>query len=247
MLRNLRVKSAHKAIYAALIALPLSACGNGAIDNVKKTQFGDDATLTAGQALDHRKECKSTNWSSEKDDRGRTVVTYECVLRDVDGYVSNRLTTANADLKRRMEPAADPGRAAEFASDEENLAAAQASGDPQNVQAAQHRLDQTKEEYAALDKQQAENKASLQRMIDENTKAVDNNPLTKVDEQFQWAVADDGGVVLTGYSLTASYKSGITRQMHVEMGQVVQAIAQDQQEDVAGYLKAIEVAAPAGM
>lgn len=247
MIKTMRVKAINQAICVALIAVPLSACGNTAIDNVKKTQFGDDATLTVGQALDHRKECDSVHWTSDKDERSRTVVTYECMLKNVDTYVANRLAVANDDLKKRMVPTDNSARNGEIERKKDALANAQAGGNQLSIQIAQSELDEAQKEYADLNKQQAQHADALQKMIDENTAAVDNNPLKKVDEKFQWVVADDGSVVLTGYSLTASFKSGLTRQMHVEMGQVFRAIAQDQQEDVSGYLKAIQVSAPAGM
>ena len=68
----------------AAFCIVLTGCDNNDdINRVKALAWNGSATLTTGQALDVRKMCESTSWTSGPDDRGRTQVQYSCVFKDI--------------------------------------------------------------------------------------------------------------------------------------------------------------------
>lgn len=70
--------------------ITLSACGKTPLDIVKETYIDGSRTTTVINGLGKRELCKSTNWDSFKDERGRTIVQYKCSIVDGDDFLKVR-------------------------------------------------------------------------------------------------------------------------------------------------------------
>lgn len=75
--------------YNALIiftSLFTAGCTDSDISLIKDGRLNDFPEFTIGQAFDSRNVCESTHWRTFVDDRKRTVVEYQCALKDATGY-----------------------------------------------------------------------------------------------------------------------------------------------------------------
>lgn len=68
----------------------LAACSNSPTDIVKETYIDDARTLTVANGLSNRALCKSTDWDSFKDEKGRTIVQYKCIIVDGNDFLKDR-------------------------------------------------------------------------------------------------------------------------------------------------------------
>ncbi|EGU46725.1 hypothetical protein VII00023_01440, partial [Vibrio ichthyoenteri ATCC 700023] len=84
-----------------IIAIPLFLGCKSETDIVKDSNFTYvdydnkpqifDASFTIEEAFDHRQVCSETIWSEFEDERGRTIVQYECYLDNLAAYFPNWL------------------------------------------------------------------------------------------------------------------------------------------------------------
>ncbi len=73
----------------------LAACQSDAVSRVKEGVFPADKTYTWSQALDSRKSCSKSTWSSTKDEAGRTWVEYRCLLEGAAGAFEQKRQRAS--------------------------------------------------------------------------------------------------------------------------------------------------------
>lgn len=72
------------------VALFLYGCDSGGINDVKSSvNYRVDSTMTIGTAFDTRTDCINGFWSEEKDNKKRTLVSYECTVSDAGVSVIN--------------------------------------------------------------------------------------------------------------------------------------------------------------
>lgn len=74
-------------------SLLLSACDSDNIKEVKSVvNYNIDSSLTLGKAFETRSDCHDGVWSEEKDERGRAIVSYSCILPERGLlYINNQL------------------------------------------------------------------------------------------------------------------------------------------------------------
>lgn len=71
-------------------ALFLYGCDSGGIDDVKSSvNYRVNSTMTIGTAFDTRTDCINGSWGAEKDNKKRTLVSYECTISDAGVSVIN--------------------------------------------------------------------------------------------------------------------------------------------------------------
>lgn len=66
--------------------ITLAACSKSPIDVVKGSYIDAARTLSVANGLSKRALCKSTEWDSFKDEKGRIVVQYKCTIVDGDDF-----------------------------------------------------------------------------------------------------------------------------------------------------------------
>ena len=71
----------------------LAACSKSPVDIVKGSYIDAARTLTVANGLNKRPLCKSTQWDSFKDDKGRVVVQYKCTIVDGEDFQKEKRET----------------------------------------------------------------------------------------------------------------------------------------------------------
>lgn len=91
-------------IFAIICTAPLlTGCGNSAISKVKKSSLDIDPTYTIEQAFENRPVCDDSEWDSFSDDKGRTVVQHNCVLKDAESYFEEQADISAEKINKKYE------------------------------------------------------------------------------------------------------------------------------------------------
>lgn len=78
-----------KRFFLLTLILPmLTACGD--VSDVQGSLFPEQTVYSIGEVLNDRKICEDVNWTEQEDDRGKTIVIYQCEYKGAKAYYTEK-------------------------------------------------------------------------------------------------------------------------------------------------------------
>ncbi|MCL2635596.1 MAG: hypothetical protein FWD50_03060 [Betaproteobacteria bacterium] len=92
---------------AIAVCVTLAACGDSSVSIVKDIYVDQAKTTTVSQLLDKRSVCENISWSSFEDEKGRTIVEYQCKFLGGSDFLStereNFINVSTKEFEKMIE------------------------------------------------------------------------------------------------------------------------------------------------